>query len=679
MSELRQNFRNPRPESGAGHAAGAERNSASPDRSRTASSPSNFALMIQLFRRHLLLLLVPVGLFSLVAAIYVLVRPPAWKATQTLRIRDELALQHDLSGRFASLDMMKMVQETLHETVRRHAVVAEVLRQVDPPPRYAQPEQWPSIEDIEEMQGSISLSPPNGAPFGQTEILLLSVTDSTKERAGRLVALLAGELQSQVNQQRDQRASSIEHELEENVRLATAELEASSQKLSAFEKGLGEMLVDLRAISNDIGSGGSGLQSRLNGILTESRAARQSFEVLSRQLRSIRQAAEDPGYVLSFSSELLAAQPALSKLKEELIRIQSQTAGILGQFEPYHPKAKAALESEAVVKRKILDEIQIAEQGLVSQTEALQDQIDRLSESRNELESQLQKLAELRAPYSALVNTVSKKREILNRALEDLARARAARVAATTTHLITLVDEPYTGSRPEGMSRKLIVGVSGLAGLLSGIGLVLFAASPGFVGGLLGSQEEPNARPDRIIQSLPSGEPSTIRRSPAAALTRAHQADPQRRAGESAERDVQRFDFGEVDPDEVTADHLADDLEVDFEEMEEIVEELNSLTTRHQQDPENERLGQGARYHGPSAKSGELESAGKGRRNETDEEAGCEIDADRVDSGSQRERKRVDFTEDLREDGESKAEDERDIDWNEQHRRKIERMFRDED
>ncbi|MEE2642999.1 MAG: hypothetical protein VX768_20390 [Planctomycetota bacterium] len=447
-------------------------------------APSNFVLLYRLFRKHLSLMLLPVGLFSAAAATYILTNEPSWKGTQSLQIRDELAFQSVMPGRFDSLDMMKMVQETIHDTVRRQSVVTRVLKSIDPPEDYEQPAEWPTVEDIESLQESIALTPPNGAEFGRTEVLLLSVKARTAARAQLIVGWLAAELQTQLNALRDQRAQSIEDELQESVKLNRFECDSAIGELARFEKGLGDILIDLRSIASDIGAGGSEIPGRLNQIDAEFREARQKHEVLSRQLLDIRGASEKPDQVQSFSSELLAAQPVLQKLKEQLITLQSATARTLGQFESFHPKGKAALEAENQVKQKIRDEIRVAAKGLETQIASIADQMKRLEQSQEDLNSKKPRLAEVRTPYAELVKQVEQKRTVLNRSLEELARAKASRAAANSTNLITLIDLPYSGSRPEGVSKKIIIGAAGLTGLLSGIGLVFFAASPGFLGGL---------------------------------------------------------------------------------------------------------------------------------------------------------------------------------------------------
>lgn len=447
----------------------------------------------------MVLLLAPVALFVALAAGYILTSTPKWRATQSIQIRDELALQTVMPGRFDSLDMMKMVQETIHDTVRRHAVVTKVLSALEPPADHKSPEQWPTIYDVEGLQAAISLSPPNGAEFGRTEVLLLSVKSSSIERAKKTVAILAEELKTEINRLRDQRGQSMENELKVTVTAAKTELELVSKEMSEFEKGCGDILIDLRNAVSESGSGPSGLLEQKSTLQKELRVAKQSQLELENQIRAIQIAKSDPNNVLSFSRELLAAQPTLQRLKEQLITIQSQTATTLGQFEKFHPRAKAAIRAESIIRQKIQEEVDTALNGLAAQVEVLNAQIKRLQDSQTGFDRQISKLAEVRAPYAEIVKQVEQKRAILNQSLQELSRAQATRAAAKTTNLISLIDGPYSGSRPEGLSKKIILGASGIAGLLSGVGLVFFAASPSFV-----SQFDDN---DKQLQSSDGLEP----------------------------------------------------------------------------------------------------------------------------------------------------------------------------
>lgn len=470
------------------------------------STPTNFSLLMQMFRQHLLILILPVAIFSTAAAVYIYRSHPTWRATQSLQVRDELVEERGVPGRFDSLDFMKMFQETVLDTVRRPAVIRNVLEKMEPPKDHKHPEAWPTVEDIEAIQASIELAPPNGAEFGRTEVLLLSVKSSSIERAIKIVRLLSKELQQQLNELRDQRAQSIEFELQESVQLARLDLESSTEELKQFELKLGDLLFDLRSISAENGPGTSGLQNRLNVIIAETRSFQQRKSVLEKNLQQVHRAVQDPGHLLTLTSELLAAQPALQRLKEQLISQQAITAQTLGQFDRQHPKAKAALKAEALLMEKITEEIRVTEKGLETQVAVVVEQIQALQDNRKKIESQIQQLAEFRAPYASLVEQVRQKQTVLNRVEEELSRARANRASVKSTNLITLIDEPYSPSRPEGLSKKIVLGGSVLAGLVSGVGLVFFAAAPGFTGPF-----DPAPGPMALDQNQPAPDPARKR------------------------------------------------------------------------------------------------------------------------------------------------------------------------
>ncbi len=534
----------------------------------------------------MVLLLAPVVLFSALAAGYILTSTPKWRATQSIQIRDELALQTVMPGRFDSLDMMKMVQETIHDTVRRHAVVTKVLSALEPPADHKSPEQWPTIYDVEGLQAAISLSPPNGAEFGRTEVLLLSVNSSSIERAKKTVAILAAELKTEINRLRDQRGQSMENELKVTVTAAKTELELVSKEMSEFEKGCGDILIDLRNAVSESGSGPSGLQEQKSTLQKELRVAKQSQLELENQIQAIQIAKSDPNNVLSFSRELLAAQPTLQRLKEQLITIQSQTAMTLGQFEEFHPRAKAAIRAESIIRQKIQEEVDTALNGLAAQVEVLNAQIKRLQDSQTGFDRQISKLAEVCAPYAEIVKQVEQKRAILNQSLQELSRAQATRAAAKTTNLISLIDGPYSGSRPEGLSKKIILGASGIAGLLSGVGLVFFAASPSFVSQFddndeqLQSSDEVEPQWRREVLHQTSGERSAVpnRQSGSQRTLEPSLTNPPPQKEWDPENNV-----GLENQNGVTSSYVADERTLEPKEM-----ELNDNATRVAISPDTE-------------------------------------------------------------------------------------------
>ena len=86
---------------------------------------------------------------ALLAAVYSLIAPRKWRATQTLIVRPEAASVSDEgTGKFADLSEMKTLQETILELAKSQSVVQATLREVGPPSRYRRPEQWPTPLDV---------------------------------------------------------------------------------------------------------------------------------------------------------------------------------------------------------------------------------------------------------------------------------------------------------------------------------------------------------------------------------------------------------------------------------------------------------------------------------------------------------------------------------------------------
>ena len=61
---------------------------------------------------------------------------------------------------------------------------------------------WPSEKVIEDVRRTISISAPNGAEFGKTEVILLSTKASARERARQFIELLLTEIDQKLREVR---------------------------------------------------------------------------------------------------------------------------------------------------------------------------------------------------------------------------------------------------------------------------------------------------------------------------------------------------------------------------------------------------------------------------------------------------------------------------------------------
>lgn len=428
-------------------------------------------------KRHPRLWLGPAVAATSLAVLYALFAPHAWKASQALMVREEAGGTAGRQGRFDSSDAMKNAQETILELARNNTVVTAALSQAGPPPDCRDPQAWPAPDDVRAAQDAIAVTAPQGAEFGRTEVIYLSVAAAGRQRAIDLAGAVCGALDSHLQGLRDRKAKSLVAELQKQARLAQADLDEATRKLQAMESEVGSDLGELRNL-NDSGRGDSNLRITMARLKDAVRAARAALVARQQQLDLLASARQDPHALVSAPNELLESQPALRRLKEGLVDAQLRTAQILGQMSADHPLAKAALAAEQEVKQKLHKELEAATLGLQADLKMGQVRADDLDRQLADVQGRLDRLAGLRATYANLVNEVRQKGEVLEKTNKALADAQASRAAAQSCSLLTRLDAPQADTRPIGPSRALVVLGGLLGGLLAGAGLVFLLDPP---------------------------------------------------------------------------------------------------------------------------------------------------------------------------------------------------------
>ena len=94
------------------------------------------------------------------------------------------------------------------------------------------------------------------------------------------------------------------------------------------------------------------------------------------------------------------------------------------------------------------------------------------------VQGRLARLAELRGSYANHVAAVENSAKVLDQARSQLGEVRAAQVAARSVSLITPLDQPETGTSPQGPGRSTVVMIGTLAGSVLGFGWVFLTCVP---------------------------------------------------------------------------------------------------------------------------------------------------------------------------------------------------------
>lgn len=413
----------------------------------------------------------------MLAAVYALLHPVTWDASQALMARDEAMGATARPGKFQQPDDMKTTQETILELVHSRAVLSGALAEVGPDAKSKSIASWPTDAAIAALQGRVKLSPPKGAEFGKTEVFYLNAEAENRQRAVDLTAAICRQLQLRSQELRDQKAQSLIAELSKTVDLANGDLKSTTTELTAIESEVGADLGELRLL-NELGGGDSPLRRSINEMEQELRQARQSIDS-NQELLSLLETSKADGHSLaSAPNRLLEAQPELRRLKDGLVDAQLHTSQLSGGLTANHPLVVAAKAAEQEITDKVRGEIDSAIIGVKAELGLSQARADALVSQLNDARERLRKLAGMRAEYANLAAERDQRADILKAAEQQLAEARASQAAARTASLIAAIDAPVAGDSPVGPGKATIVLGGLLGGLFIGLGIVFLTVNP---------------------------------------------------------------------------------------------------------------------------------------------------------------------------------------------------------
>jgi polysaccharide biosynthesis transport protein len=441
----------------------------------TAPSPTH---VLQLLRVHLKRWLLPAVIVAAAVAIYALVRPATWEASQALMVRNEASNAEKSPGKFSYPEEMKAVQETILEVAKSRSVLQAALREVGPPANCREPAAWPSERDIVEARDNIKLIPPKGAEFGKTEVFYLNIRAEDRRRSVALNEAIFKQLQTHFQQLRDAKAESMVEELNKTVALARTDLDRATSALESTEKRVGSDLAELRSMQ-DMAASDSALRRSGEEIRAQLRANVLAEKTDHQLLDVLAEAQDDSGRLAAMPNRLLESHPSLRRLKDGLIDAQLRTAALLGTMSADHPKVLAAKEAEEEIGRTLHRELAIAWRGVEVDLRVLADHRTLLETQLAKTNARLANLAAVRATYANEVAEAKSRAALLERAEQNLAEARATRASAKAASLISRIDTPDAGIRPVGPSRAAIALCGVLGGLLAGFGVVFLSLPAG--------------------------------------------------------------------------------------------------------------------------------------------------------------------------------------------------------
>ncbi|MCA9240126.1 MAG: hypothetical protein KDA37_08005, partial [Planctomycetales bacterium] len=367
--------------------------------SPTSLTPS---AVLSLLRRHSYLVVAPAVAGLLLAGFSSLVSPRKWSASQGLIVRSEAAGYADQRlGKFTDLSEMKTVQETLLELARSQRVITAVLEEVGPESSWTF-SNWPTREAVALFRKHLSITPPGGAEFGNTEVFYVQVSDSTPQRAERLVSSLTNQLELRLQELRNERAGSMVKELERSLDAASTSLIAETERLTAFETQVGPLLGELRNLVSPNGS-----QSTLDQQVAAIEQDLRQLDMKRRGSEQLITMLSTPGdhteRLLATPSTLLQSHPTLLRLKEGLVNAQIRHARLLGIRSQGHPLIKASEATQAKLREEINHQAPEAINAAQTELAVYASRVESLKSKLATLRETQSGLAKHRAEYSLLL------------------------------------------------------------------------------------------------------------------------------------------------------------------------------------------------------------------------------------------------------------------------------------
>jgi polysaccharide biosynthesis transport protein len=416
-------------------------------------------------------------LFAVIGVVYSFTSPDSWTASQPMVLRDEANGAVDRLGRFVSQTELKSAQETTLEMARQHEVVRTAMKAIGPPGG-GDAEQWPSNEEIAKTaKKRVNIRAPQGGEFGGSEMIYLQVEEDSPQRAAEFCEAIYTALSQQMREVRRVRADSMIAELVHARDLAQQNLDEASGRLREIEVNFGSDLGDLRNLNENITGDGVNRRS-LETTTRELQTAELELEKLMSLNDLLKQGIEDPQHLLVSGGELLARQPSLQRLKDGLIDTQLRRSQLAGSLTDQNPKMKAALSSEAEIRRALQNEAALAILAMRPVLDLEKERVERLRAKQVALQRRLDRLAEARSSYAKIAAEVKHRTTLLENAQRVLADAEASRSASLSTNLLAKLGPTITGDDPNGLPTSIMGVGSAAAGLIFGLGAV-FLVAPG--------------------------------------------------------------------------------------------------------------------------------------------------------------------------------------------------------
>ena len=407
-----------------------------------------------------------------------------WTSRQSMIIRDDLLGQTFKPGSYISEEALKSALETVLETARRPEVIRKALVTLGPDKRSfmglgGSSRNWPSDQDVVDFRGSVSFESANGGEFGKSEVVVLAAKGSSPKRSVEFLSILMDEVDTKLSEIQGDRLESMESELRATRDSTKRSRKILESELMEMESGFEGTDIHLVRSLNERGGGSpSAFENMMNEIAAQRRDAIRQLAELQTNRQLLIDARKKSGNELPTSAQLLASQPALSEMIMGLAKARQDLAQAASSRKAAHPDVESARDKVASIQQQIQRSIGTVVRGLDSQIDVQKERVVIYDKMIEENTRRLTKVSRKRAPYATLTREVDKLNEDFSEANARLTRMESRKMASGSIKLLTRIGEPWIGTKADGMGKRTLALIGGIAGLFIGLGMVMMVAPP---------------------------------------------------------------------------------------------------------------------------------------------------------------------------------------------------------
>ena len=403
--------------------------------------------------------------FVVCAGLYLVVTPPTYESVSLLRVKQQKGLGDSILANLpaANSTQTKQLMMTDAEILKSRNVVVPVIRQTEEANKEGK---YPAYEGY--VQGRIKT-----LPFKDTEILQVSVTGPTPERAQRANTLLIEGFMNRLTEMSHDEQRSTREFLQKRLDAAKKELTDAETKLQQYQ-----VANKLYAPDDQMKS----LTDRLSMVDKVKADNQLDLETAKAALSSINGQ-------LSSSGKSIADSPAIQQYKVQLAQLEATKASYAGKYTDEHPKMQEINNQIANTRTALNQEIsQVVSMESPSSSTVQQKLL--ADKFQNEAaiavaEGKNQALASLDSQNNAAIASLPQREQGFIRVKRDAdvaqeiyvmlaKRLEEAKVAEVMVpNEVQVVDTATYPEQPIRPRKALTLLLSLMLGLLAGMGFVL--------------------------------------------------------------------------------------------------------------------------------------------------------------------------------------------------------------